>query len=178
MVKRLIEQKLVYGVGVSLEKPTEVFIREIKKYPNVVVHVINGILDSSELEVLADNHLKLLILGFKRLRRGEAWYQTKKIEIVKKQEWLKKHLEEYLSRFQVVSFDNLALEQLDVKQLLGNEMWEEIYAGDDGTHTFYIDMVERKFAETSTAGPEKRYDLLDSVDEMFSLIRKKNRTSR
>ena len=174
LVEELVKRQLVYGVGISLEKPTENFICKVKQYPNVVVHVINGVLEPSELEALADNQLKLLILGFKRLRRGEAWYQAKSEEIAGKQEWLKAHLEEYLSRFRVVSFDNLAIGQLEVKRLLGKEEWEEFYAGDDGTHTFYIDMVERKFAESSTAEQEKRYGLLDSVDEMFQRVRQRN----
>ena len=42
--------------------------------------------------------------------------------------------------------------------------------GDDGTMTYYIDMVEQKFAKSSTAPFEKRYDLLDSVDKMFKKI--------
>ena len=36
--------------------------------------------------------------------------------------------------------------------------------------TYYIDMVEQKFAKSSTAPFTKRYDLLDSVDEMFKKI--------
>ena len=35
------------------------------------------------------------------------------------------------------------------------------------------DMVERKFAKSSTAPMDERYDLLDSVDDMFEMIRKK-----
>ena len=42
--------------------------------------------------------------------------------------------------------------------------------GDDGTMTYYIDMVERKFARSSTADFDKRYDLLDNVDDMFNKI--------
>ena len=42
--------------------------------------------------------------------------------------------------------------------------------GDDGTITYYIDMVERKFAKSSTAPFDKRYDLLDSADDMFKKI--------
>lgn len=70
----------------------------------------------------------------------------------------------------LVSFDNLALEQLAVKSLLSKEEWEQFYAGDDGSHTFYIDMVERKFAKSSTAPFDRRYDLLNNVDEMFRRI--------
>jgi hypothetical protein len=76
-----------------------------------------------------------------------------------------------IDKFNVVSFDNLAIEQLNVKSLLSQEEWDEFYAGDDGTHTYYIDMVERKFAKSSTADFDKRYDLLDSVDDMFNKIR-------
>lgn len=32
-----------------------------------------------------------------------------------------------------------------------DEEWNEFYMGDDGTMTYYIDMVERKFARSSTA---------------------------
>lgn len=170
LVSQLVREKLVYGLGISLEKPTEEFIAEVKKYPNAVVHVINGVVEPSELETLADHGLKLLILGYKRLRRGEVCYQTKREEISQKQIWLRNHLREYFSRFQVVSFDNLAIKQLEVRQLLSEQEWEEFYAGDEGTHTFYIDLVERKFAESSTAASEKRYELLESVGEMFRKI--------
>ena len=46
--------------------------------------------------------------------------------------------------------------------------------GDDGSTTYYVDMVERKFARSSTAHMNKRYDLLDSVDDMFNVIRMEN----
>lgn len=39
-----------------------------------------------------------------------------------------------------------------------------------GKVTYYVDMVERKFAQSSTAPFDKRYDLLDSVDNMFKVI--------
>lgn len=42
--------------------------------------------------------------------------------------------------------------------------------GDDGSMTYYIDMVEQKFARSSIADFDKRYDLMDSVDEMFKKI--------
>ena len=56
------------------------------------------------------------------------------------------------------------------KRLLSDSEWNEFYQGDDGTSTYYIDMVERKFARSSTAPFDKRYDLLDSVDDMFKKI--------
>lgn len=47
---------------------------------------------------------------------------------------------------------------------------DDYYMGDDGKVTYYVDMVERKFAQSSTAPFNKRYDLLDSVDDMFEVI--------
>lgn len=89
------------------------------------------------------------------------------------QNWLKNELPDLISRFKVVSFDNLAIEQLSIKERwneFSDKPWDEFYAGDDGMNTYYIDMVERKFARSSTAPFNKRYDLLDNVDEMFRII--------
>ena len=36
------------------------------------------------------------------------------------------------SWFEVLSFDNLALEQLGIKEILPQETWEQFYMGDDG----------------------------------------------
>lgn len=174
LIKRLVSEKLIYGIGVSLVNPTDEFISLVKQYPNAVVHVINGVLRPSDVETLADNDLKMLILGYKHLRRGNEWYREDHENIVTKQTWLKKNLADIISHFKVVSFDNLAIEQLDVQRLMSKEEWDEFYMGDDGTMTYYIDMVERKFARSSTADFDKRYDLMDSVDDMFRKIVSEN----
>ena len=174
LIKRLVGEKLIYGIGVSLVNPTYEFISLVKQYPNAVVHVINGVLRPSDVETLADNDLKMLILGYKHLRRGNEWYREERENIVSKQMWLKENLADIINHFKVVSFDNLAIEQLDVQRLMSKEEWEEFYMGDDGTRTYYIDMVERKFAKSSTADFDKRYDLMDSVDDMFQKIVNEN----
>ena len=170
LIRRLVDEKLIYGIGVSLVNPTDEFISLIKQYPNAVIHVINGVLRPTDVEALSDKNLKMLILGYKQLRRGNEWYNEDHENIVVKQMWLKENLAEIINHFKVVSFDNLAIEQLDVQRLMSKEEWDEFYMGDDGTMTYYIDMVERKFARSSTADFDKRYDLLDSVDEMFQKI--------
>jgi hypothetical protein len=170
LIRKLVDRKLIYGLGVSLVNPTESFINLVKKYPNAVIHVINGVLKTSDVAALVNNDLKMLILGYKHLRRGNDYFDSDAVNIKKNQEWLYENLGAILSKFKVVSFDNLALEQLDVRRLLSDRQWEEFYQGEDGTSTYYIDMVERKFAKSSTAPFGKRYDLLDSVDEMFQVI--------
>ena len=135
--------------------------------------MINGVVRESDIKKLSNNGLKLLILGYKHLRRGNEYYDENIGKIIENQKWLKENLSDVLSYFKVVSFDNLAIEQLNVKRLLTEEEWKEFYAGDEGSSTFYIDMVERKFAQNSTAPLDKRYDLLDSVDDMFKVIQNK-----
>ena len=170
LIRRLVDEKLIYGLGVSLVNPTKRFIELIKQYPNAVIHVINGVLKPSDVEVLENNNLKMLILGYKHLRRGDDFYIKDHENIVANQNWLYVNLEDIIDKFKVVSFDNLAIDQLYIKGLMTDEEWDEFYMGDDGSTTYYIDMVERKFARSSTAAFDKRYDLLDSVDDMFQKI--------
>lgn len=173
IIRDLVDRKLIYGLGVSLREPTKEFISLIKQYPNAVIHVINGVFKVSEFEVLADNNLKILILGYKSLRRGCDWLDKEYKTITHRQMWLERDLERIIGRFKVVSFDNLAISQLNVKRLMSEKEWEEFYMGSDSEFTYYIDLVEGKFAKNSIAPLDERYDILDSVDEMFEKIRLK-----
>ena len=176
LVKSFVDQKLIYGLGVSLVNSTDCFINKIKEFPNAVVHVINGIFTKRDYDALKGHGLKILILGYKILRRGEEYYKNNVESIAANQQWLYDNLPNILDNFEVLSFDNLAIEQLEIEkrwcEFLHDLLWDEFYAGDDGTITYFIDMVERKFARSSTAPFDKRYDLLDDVDEMFSIIQK------
>ena len=68
LIRKLVDEKLIYGLGVSLVSPTKNFIELIKQYPNAVIHVINGVLSPSDVYALENNNLKMLILGYKHLR--------------------------------------------------------------------------------------------------------------
>lgn len=168
MIRNLVDNGLIYGLGVSLVKPTKKFIDLVKQYPNAVIHTINGILIKSDIEMLADNGLKMLILGYKNLRRGNEYYETEKNNIADKQHWLYENLESIIPKFEVVSFDNLALEQLNVKRLLTEEEWSEFFMGEDGNFTFYLDLVEGTFGKNSLA--TKRHFIMDNIDDMFQKI--------
>lgn len=177
LVKQMTEDKLIYGIGISLINPTTDFIEKIKEFSNAVIHVINGVVDPLQIAKIADQNLKLLILGYKDLRRGIEWHSKNGKSIEKNQNWLKDELPSLINRFQVISFDNLAIEQLEIRDRwndFSNRSWDEFYAGDEGTSTFYIDMVERKFAKNSIADFNQRYDLLDNVDDMFRIIQEKS----
>lgn len=170
-IKEWIDEGLIYGLGVSLKEPTDKFINMITQFPNAVIHVINGVVSVHDLSILAGHNLKVLILGYKNLRRGESYYEQNDDIVNALQEDLNKYLFPEIidnSWFKVVSFDNLAIKQLHVQEHLSKEQWEEFYMGDDGNYTFYIDMVDGTFGKNSLA--TERYQIMDSIDEMFQKI--------
>jgi hypothetical protein len=76
-LKGLVEQNLIYGLGVSLVRVTNDFIDALKEFPNAVIHVINGLVNPLELEALSGEGLKILILGYKQFRRGKDLYEKR-----------------------------------------------------------------------------------------------------
>lgn len=171
LIRHLVDEKLISGIGISVVNANDDFIMLAQQYPNAVLHTINGVLTEEMVGKLADKNLKLLILGYKHLRRGNDFYLKAEPKILANQEWLYNNLPEIVKKFRVVSFDNLAIEQLNVRRLMSQEKWDEFFMGEEGSATFYIDMVNRKFAESSTAPLDERFDLLGSVDEMFNVIK-------
>lgn len=176
MIKDLIDKKLIYGLGVSLREPTDEFIALIKQYPNAVIHTINGVTTLEDYKALAHNDLKILILGYKELQRGVEYMDSHHLSIAQAQSELYDMLGKIVKDgwFEVVSFDNLAIKQLDVKRLLNEEEWSEFFMGRDTEFTFYLDLVEGKFAGNSLAPEDERYDILDNIDDMFQKIRKRS----
>ena len=172
LLKFLCEEKLIYGLGVSLVEPTEDFIEKIKEFPNAVIHIINGVVKKEQLAKLANNDLKVLILGYKEFRRGVTYLEEHLVQVEMNKMALYDYLPAMLNEFKVVSFDNLALEQLEVKRLLTEEEWNEFYMGNDGKYTMYIDLVKEQFALCSVA--EERFDLLDDIKPMFDKVKSLN----
>lgn len=168
-IQNLYKDNLIYGLGISLVNPSIEFIDMIKQYPNAVIHTINGILKSSDIEILSDNKLKILILGYKKINRGKYWYEKNYKSIEKNQDWLKENLLDILYHFEAVSFDNLAIEQLKLNYLMSQDKWEKFYMGDDGEFTFYIDLVNKTFSKSSLS--TEHFPITDSIDDMFKKIK-------
>lgn len=77
--------------------------------------------------------------------------------------------------FKNLSFDNLAIKQLDVKRLMTEEEWNNFYMGDDGTFTFYIDLVNQTFSKNSVIAKVKSIPINGmTVDEMFKVVKTTN----
>lgn len=166
MIKALVEDRLIYGLGISLTSVTKSFLALLKQYPNAVVHMINGIATVKDFMLLADNDIKILILGYKRFRRGADYFNH---DIETNKTILYYLLPKLIERFKAVSFDNLALTQLNVKRLMSAEKWNDFYMGGDGQFTMYVDMVKREFATSSIA--TNRFSLLEDIKPMFDKVR-------
>lgn len=172
LLKELTDNKLIYGLGISyIGGRHSNCIEAIKQFPNAVVHVINGIVHMDSLEALAHNDLKILVLGYKEFRRGKALYDEcgREIDSLKSQfyDMLPKIVND--GWFKCISFDNLAIKQLEPKRLMSEEDYKEFYMGDDGEFTMYVDAVNRQFAKSSVS--TKRYDLMDDIADMFKVIK-------
>ena len=170
-IKNLVEHDLVKGIGVSYWYISHDFIEEVKKYPNAVLHVINGLISNKLLEPLYNQDLKILILGYKEIGRGVDYKEKKSEFLNENQRWLYNNIPLLLSRFKLLSFDNLALEQLNIKRFLSKAAWDDFYMGDDGDYTFFIDLVTNRFGQSSLALANEMYPLTDNVTEMFDIIR-------
>lgn len=165
--------KLVHGVGVSYVMPDVEFLQKVVQCPKVVVHVIEGIVTASDIEYLAGHNLNILILGYKTTGRGAQYVSERESSVLRNSVWLKNNLKEVFQKFESVSFDNLALEHLDVRLAVTDAQWEHHYMGEDGDFTFFINLVDGYFAKNSTSA--EHYPLMDSVDEMFAFIQNKRR---
>ena len=171
LIEELVNKKLIYGIGVSLNSVNDEFIETIRKFPNAVIHVIDGIVHPTQLEELANKGLKILILGYKEFRRGNVMYANMGSVIEEMKSSLYNILPTMINDnwFDVVSFDNLAIKQLDPKRLMSDEQWDQFYLGDDGKFSMYIDLVNQEFAKSSVS--TERYPITENIRDMFNKIK-------
>ena len=171
LIKELVSKKLIYGLGISLVAINDEFLRLVSHYPNAVIHLINGVHSIDDIRKLYDKNLKILILGYKQFRRGEEYYND---DVAFEMERTYVFLPEIVEHFQVVSFDNLSLEQLKVKDMLSKEEWNQFYMGGDGQFTMFVDSVSKTFSRSSTTPIKERKKLLANIETMFKKLQPKN----
>ena len=152
--------QLITALGISYHDDCIDDIKQIID-DNTVVHFIAGV----DKPVNALKFNKVLVLGFKKYGRAKNLnFPEANIK-----RW-KQYLPFLLHNCRHIAFDNLALEQLNVRQFLGEEKWQEQYMGDDGQFTMYIDAVKMQYAKSSISDRKGIYNL-DVVD-MFQHLRK------
>lgn len=160
LITHLVESELVYGIGITYSGDSDLdWLHSITN--NVVYHVIAGIHNPSDVVNLP----KTLVLGYKQKGKGADYFDD---DVKFNIRYWRSRIPSLLGN-NIISFDNLALDQLSIKRLLKTEKWDEIYMGDDGTFTFYIDAVKEEFALSSTSLERSGY--LDTITEMFKSVR-------
>jgi hypothetical protein len=166
IIYKLCAFNFIKGLGISLgissssDEPSDEFIELVKGYSNAVIHVICGLVSPKTIYKLIRNDIKVLILGYKDIGRGMDYYNKYMHTISAKT----KNLIDFLKNCNInfnISFDNLAIKQLDIKSILTEEEWNEVYMGDDGEYTFYMDLVNGYYATSSMS--DKKYPI-DSND--------------
>lgn len=166
----LCDFELIHGIGISLtDSSDERLYKELKRFPNAVIHTIDGLLTKEDIDNMSDKGIKMLILGYKIIGRGVEYFNQHELDIDNNVKYLRDNIEEISKHFAVVSFDNLSLQHLDMKSKLSEKEWDALYMGNEGQYTFFIDAVNKKFAVSSLT--KEKYDLMDSVDSMFGKVR-------
>ena len=179
-IKQLVDCRLIYGVGISPNRVNTHFINKVKEIKNAVVHLIAGVHSYTDIDLCIKNGVKILILGYKEVGRGKDLFSSRNTVIINTIRNTKNYISEIIKNKEfsnTISFDNLALKQLDIKSLMTEEEWSVFYMGDDGidgeatSATMFVDLVERKFAKNSCAPIGERYALLDTAEEMYKYIK-------
>lgn len=137
--------------------------------PFIVYHIIAGVYPLEDLRKLANasETSSILILGYKQ------WGRAKDTEIPDLTGW-KEEIESIISegaKIKCIGFDNLACEQLGIRDILGEDSWKVCYMGDEGTCSMYIDAVNGMYARTSRSPERVSWDKVSLLDYYASLSR-------
>ena len=172
MLLNFIQNKLIYGVGVSYSDKQ--YLEHIKPIiqatDNIVFHLIMGVNKLQDIEDLnnfcfeQNKRCKILILGYKMFGRGIN-YHSQEIEDNKYQ-WYIRLAQYFNNENMVISFDNLALNQLNLRRFFTDKGWNKFFQGLDGVATCYIDAVKQEFAKSSTSNNRVSFDSM-SLQQYF-----------
>ena len=169
-INKYRHNNLIYGVGISGALEYRPMIEESLTLidNNTTLHFIVGVDNPQDVLKIAKEH-KVLILGYKQIGRGKEYYPNVKNKIAEWQYWTPAILARTNS---IVSFDNLAIEQLNVRSLVSPSDWDKYYMGGEGEFTMYIDAVDGKYAVSSA---DERWPIgKKTVKEMFNDVRTKS----
>lgn len=135
--------------------------------PQVVYHVIAGITPVNDIKWIIENTKgSVLVLGYKQWGRAK---ETNLPDMTDLKHYLKNLIQSTQTDLKSLGFDNLAIEQLGIKDIVGVEKWKGIYLGDEGTCSMYIDAVKGEFARTSRSPERVSWNNVKLLDYYASL---------
>lgn len=164
----LLECGFIKGLGISYRSGLQFNVpQQLLDHPNVVFHVISGIDNIDDVILLRSKGVKkILVLGEK-----DFGFNIDKVNLDtrKHKEWFW-WVHKLFSIFDVVSFDNLGLEQLNIKRFFNNENWELF---NQGEHSLFLDSVNGFYHISSRSNKKVNWNDM-SIKEFFLTYIRKN----
>ena len=178
MIKVMQHQKLIYGLGISYRGANSMnLLPEDIDYRNAVFHMIMGVHDMNDCQVVINWCIernitpKILLLGYKTFGNGASYYSPELQTVLDL--WKNVYLQALLNIDEevVISFDNLAIAQLDLEKQIDKKTWNELFQGIDGLSTFYCDAVKQECARTSTVSERFPIKHGENIVELFNKVK-------
>ena len=177
------KMNLIKGIGVSLSHFDNIDTSRfeyLSKLNNVVYHTIAGISTAEDIiKIYNYTHRPILVLGYKTVGRGASSLSYKNKSLINLYDeslhhYSQQSIYDILVRCHV-SFDNLAIEQLELKKIIPEDVWAKNYLGKDGNFSMYIDLVRETYSDCSLVARDNQRSLKDvgfNIRKAFEDIRK------
>lgn len=151
----------IKGLGISITPgiSPKKYLDFISSRENIVAHMILGINTIKDYNEVKKYFSRILWLGFK------TWGRNKNAilpDIVELRREIIRDL--YYGRTNILAFDNLALDQLNLKTAFLKMEWEKFYLGPEFTSSMYVDAVKGEFAGYSTSPDRISWDEITLID--------------
>lgn len=161
----LISNGWIKGLGISYRRSLEKdnVPERFKRYEHTVLHVIAGIDDIKHI-LDYTSYKKVLILGEK-----DFGFNSGNVDLSSREhkEWLW-WIHKMFGVFDVVSFDNLALKQLNIKRFFTDDNWEVF---NQNEHSFFLNAVNKTIHPSSRSNDSISWDNITLKDYFKKYIK-------
>lgn len=161
----LISNGWIKGLGISYRRSLEKdnVPERFKRYEHTVLHVIAGIDDIKHI-LDYTSYKKVLVLGEK-----DFGFNSGNVDLSSREhkEWLW-WIHKMFGVFDVVSFDNLALKQLNIKRFFTDDNWEVF---NQNEHSFFLNAVNKTIHPSSRSNDSISWDNITLKDYFKKYIK-------
>jgi len=178
LLNGFINDGLIRGIGCSVTNENFDNIKPVleNSASHLVFHLIIGVHSIEIVESILNKFGKarILLLGYKQFGNGVNYYSKRQKAIDDNiYKWYTQIYKLFKKSGLTLSFDNLAIDQLNVKRLLREDDWNLFYQGQDEgleSGSMYIDLVKGEYSHSSRH--PSRYEVGNlKVKEMFANLK-------
>lgn len=180
-LKEWLSDGLVKGLGISFNNASKLnpLIDKLDS-ENIVIHLIAGgqSFNKTILDALKDK--KILFLGYKDIRRGKDFKNNNSKMLCDNLSWLNENIQWFTDNTEVLSFDSLAVKQLNAKSLLDldDKTWNSLFQGYDEDNTLdennnilcstmFVDYPNMLVARSSSSPCRSFLNPVETISETF-----------